>query len=216
MGHFLAAFFGKLAADEVKAWLPRIAHYIVRRAVTRLPVELQDRYLEEWQAYVNDVPGDLSKLLEACGFLVASRKLAGKRWQILSRLCATLLLVLFWPAMIVIYVLLKIRARAEEVVTQYHIVIGDHIHRLSIFSVDSSAPWELRLRHCLRESLPLTEAVYRYDRFHYSMLRGNWRLIGDGYLVRSGFFALPMLLDVISGEISMSIFVSELARWDCI
>lgn len=70
---FVLAILAKLAADELKAWSPRLVERLIRRAVARLPKDQRERMDEEWRAYVNDTPGDLWKLVQACGFLRAAR-----------------------------------------------------------------------------------------------------------------------------------------------
>jgi hypothetical protein len=79
MGHFLAGILGKLFADEVRAWLPWIALQITRIAVWTLPENQRERYDEEWRAHLNEVPGALTKLVIACGFLCAAIKVSPRR-----------------------------------------------------------------------------------------------------------------------------------------
>ena len=55
----------KVVADEFKAWNPKLTGYLVKRAVRRLPLLERERYEEEWTANLDDVPGDLSKMLYA-------------------------------------------------------------------------------------------------------------------------------------------------------
>ena len=72
----LVATFSRLLADDVKAWVPRLADYLIRLAVRRLPVDQRERLAEEWAADVADTPGDLAKLVFACGLICASTKIA--------------------------------------------------------------------------------------------------------------------------------------------
>jgi|HubBroStandDraft_1064217.scaffolds.fasta_scaffold366082_1 hypothetical protein len=58
----IQAILGKLAADEIKAWLPILNQRILNFAVSRLPEEKRKRYVEEWEAHSMDIPGDFSKL----------------------------------------------------------------------------------------------------------------------------------------------------------
>jgi hypothetical protein len=99
MGHFLAALFGKLAADEVKAWLPCIAARLTQAAVRKMPEGQQDRYNEEWRSHLDQVPGEIAKAWAAFGFLRAARTTAASSqasW--LSRLSACAMLVISGPA----------------------------------------------------------------------------------------------------------------------
>lgn len=72
----ISALLSKLLADEFKAWSPRIVQHLTRYAVSRLPKDQQTRYEEEWTSHVNEVPGEVGKLLTATGFLFAARRMA--------------------------------------------------------------------------------------------------------------------------------------------
>jgi ribosomal protein S27AE len=72
----LIATLSRLLADDFKAWVPRLTEYLIRRAVRRLPEDQRERLAEEWTADVADTPGDLAKLVFACGLKCASRKIA--------------------------------------------------------------------------------------------------------------------------------------------
>jgi lipopolysaccharide/colanic/teichoic acid biosynthesis glycosyltransferase len=51
--------------DEVTAWLPRLARWLVRRHASHLQQPLQERMREEWEALLADTPGHLSKVSRA-------------------------------------------------------------------------------------------------------------------------------------------------------
>jgi hypothetical protein len=72
----LVAIFGKLLADDLKAWFPRLTELLINRAVRQLPCDLQERYAEEWRAFVAEIPGEMGKLLCAFGFLWAGWRLS--------------------------------------------------------------------------------------------------------------------------------------------
>jgi hypothetical protein len=42
----------------------------------RLPEKLRERYAEEWQSHVNEVPGVVGKVFDAARFSLAARKMA--------------------------------------------------------------------------------------------------------------------------------------------
>jgi hypothetical protein len=75
LGGVLAALLGAQAIASA----PAIARWTVRRAVVRLPEELQDRYSEEWLRVVEDVPGPLLKLWTALGYVLATGSLVRLR-----------------------------------------------------------------------------------------------------------------------------------------
>lgn len=76
---FLVGTFGtvvsRLLADEFKAWIPWIIQRIIRRAIARLMPDQRERFAEEWQGHVNEVPGDIGKLRVALGLFAAARKM---------------------------------------------------------------------------------------------------------------------------------------------
>lgn len=67
---------GQQAADEFKAWTPRIVQRLIRRASRRLPEALRDRMEEEWSAHAADVPGEVGKIACALGFFAASCRIS--------------------------------------------------------------------------------------------------------------------------------------------
>lgn len=71
----LGTVFSRLLTDEFKAWIPGIIRVVIRRAVVQLPSAQQERFEEEWQSHVNEVPGDIGKLIVAVGFLMAACKM---------------------------------------------------------------------------------------------------------------------------------------------
>jgi hypothetical protein len=83
IGVFFFALFGILAtavsrqlADEFKAWTPRLIKYFIQRAVRQLPESQRKRFTEEWQSHVDEIPGEVGKLIVAFGFLRASSKMS--------------------------------------------------------------------------------------------------------------------------------------------
>jgi lipopolysaccharide/colanic/teichoic acid biosynthesis glycosyltransferase len=66
----------KLLADEFKAWAPSLSSTLLEMAVRGLPAELRERFSEEWRGHLSDVPGDISKIVVACGFVLASLDIA--------------------------------------------------------------------------------------------------------------------------------------------
>jgi hypothetical protein len=80
---FFFALFGIFAtavsrqlADEFKAWTPRLIKYFIQRAVRQLPESQRERFTEEWQSHVDEIPGEVGKLVVAFGFLRASSNMS--------------------------------------------------------------------------------------------------------------------------------------------
>jgi len=69
----LTSAFSQQMADEFKAWTPWLTRRLIDRSVSKLPAELQERYREEWSSDVQDVPGQIGKLVFAAGFIRAAR-----------------------------------------------------------------------------------------------------------------------------------------------
>jgi hypothetical protein len=80
LGLFVVSIFvavlSKIAAEEFAAWSPSVIRSLIKFAVLRLPENKRERFEEEWQAHVNDVPGHIGKLLVAVGFFFAACDIA--------------------------------------------------------------------------------------------------------------------------------------------
>lgn len=83
IGVFFFALFGIFAtavsrqlAEEFKAWTPRFIKYFILRAVRQLPESQRKRFTEEWQSHVDEIPGEVGKLVVAFGFLRASSEMS--------------------------------------------------------------------------------------------------------------------------------------------
>lgn len=70
----LGALAITLLHSEVEAWLPWVAERLRRLAVRPLQGELRIRFEEEWGAYLNEVPGPVSKVICALGFNIAAHR----------------------------------------------------------------------------------------------------------------------------------------------
>jgi hypothetical protein len=64
-----------LIASELFGWSPHIAEWLVRCAARRLVLGMQERMIEEWHAHLQAIPGGLSKIMAAVGFLAATRQI---------------------------------------------------------------------------------------------------------------------------------------------
>jgi lipopolysaccharide/colanic/teichoic acid biosynthesis glycosyltransferase len=49
---------------------------VIRKAVARLPQNQRERFEEEWQSHIDEVPGEIGKIYVALGCLFAARKMA--------------------------------------------------------------------------------------------------------------------------------------------
>lgn len=106
LGAILCAFAAKLLVSEFEAWSPRMIEWLIDRAVSRLPSELQERLSEEWRAFIRDTPGQVMKVLRAYGLARGAKKICLRTidctWteRAASRLFGTQAFVLFLPFVI--------------------------------------------------------------------------------------------------------------------
>jgi lipopolysaccharide/colanic/teichoic acid biosynthesis glycosyltransferase len=75
LGIFGAAISRQLT-DEFKAWTPSLINYLIQRAVRQLPENQRKRREEEWRSHVEEIPGEVGKLIEALDCLRASWKMS--------------------------------------------------------------------------------------------------------------------------------------------
>ena len=71
----IGAAISQLLAEEFKAWVPTIADHMIRFAVSRVPPQLRKRLNEEWHSHIDEIPGTITKLVVAFGFVFASRSI---------------------------------------------------------------------------------------------------------------------------------------------
>jgi hypothetical protein len=64
--------FSRQLVDEFKAWTPWMISSLVAFAVRRLPKDRQERYCEEWQSHVAEIPGEVGKIFTALSFSIAA------------------------------------------------------------------------------------------------------------------------------------------------
>ena len=69
VGAVALAVFGKLLADEVKAWRPKICDAMIECAASQLLPFQRERYIEQWRCDLEEVPGDLFKLYFAADLI---------------------------------------------------------------------------------------------------------------------------------------------------
>jgi hypothetical protein len=69
VGKLIGSIFSKLLTDECKAWLPWLTRRLLAFAVNRLPQRRRERYEEEWNAHIAEIPGELSKFVTAVSII---------------------------------------------------------------------------------------------------------------------------------------------------
>lgn len=76
----LLSILAALLAYEAEAWFPRFVALLIRTSVSALPKRQRERFREEWQAHVDEIPGAIMKIWHAAGFMIASRRMF-PRWR---------------------------------------------------------------------------------------------------------------------------------------
>lgn len=117
------AVMSRLLADDIKAWLPKLTDHVIEQAVKGLPAQERERFAEEWRSYVNDTPGDISKLVVAIGFFHASSRMASSarlsvqeiNAPIAERVLASLMLVAYVPLLVIVVLSIMIETRSTTV-----------------------------------------------------------------------------------------------------
>lgn len=62
IGALALSIFGKVLAEEVKAWRPKICDAMIKCAASQLLPFQRERYIEQWRRDLEEIPGDLFKL----------------------------------------------------------------------------------------------------------------------------------------------------------
>jgi hypothetical protein len=76
---FFAIFCAALSiqvVDEFKAWNPWLIDVLVGQAIRRLPEDQRERYAEQWRGDIEEIPGQIGKLLFAVLLPAAAWKMS--------------------------------------------------------------------------------------------------------------------------------------------
>jgi hypothetical protein len=176
----------KVVSDEFKAWNPRLTSYLLAHAVRRLPPEERERYEEEWNRNLEDIPGDLSKVCYVLSLSHAASSIhkivsaEEKRLPNRQAAAAAITLILLAPLLVLVALLVRISSAGPILVP--HIITGEsgrHIRvwRFRIFSGEMTCDTDVSL------GLPRT-AIGRV-------------------LLKSNVYCLPELWSVMRGDVTM-------------
>jgi hypothetical protein len=81
-GFVLAVMGGlilNILSNDLYDRCPRLARWLLERAVARLPAEERDRYREEWEAHLLECPTKLDQVRHALGAWWGARRIARMR-----------------------------------------------------------------------------------------------------------------------------------------
>jgi len=120
----------RILGDEVKACMPWLTAFLLRRAVQKLPSSQRDRFEEEWASHIEEVPGQVKRLWDATGFIFAAHQITfgesvvtGLARRGFDFLAASMGLTAMAPLFLVIAVLTKIDCGGKSAITR-HVRIG--------------------------------------------------------------------------------------------
>lgn len=82
---FIGAVLLAWLAFEAKAWFPHLLRRIILIAARRLPKREQVRFIEEWSAHLEEVPGGIARLAHALGFIFAAGNMYPRRSAAIKR-----------------------------------------------------------------------------------------------------------------------------------
>jgi Fe-S cluster biosynthesis and repair protein YggX len=112
LGGMLVAALSRLVSDEFKAWRPWIVERLILIAERRLPAKHRKRLAEEWRSYIAEIPGDVGKVIAACGFIKASNTIRGRvSFAPLDQLFSLAALAALFPFLIMVFFSLLIEQR---------------------------------------------------------------------------------------------------------
>ena len=76
VGGIVAALLNVLFIDKLKPLIARFSASLLDLAVQRLPVAQRKRFAEEWASHLNDISGDIGKIVFARGCVSAAHEMA--------------------------------------------------------------------------------------------------------------------------------------------
>lgn len=209
MESFLAAVYaclGKLIADELKAWLPRMTEHVLRAAVTMLPGNQRERYDEEWRSFLADIPGRLSRFIASLGLVKAAYEISNRGIVTYSliRLASVLLILTLAPVFLIAAALARLSDGWAPVLTnEFRGALTDDrtvitlVFRTDEVGLENFGPYvQLHSHHGLRFT-PITDAEAKQTERRF----GPVRLSPTGrLLIRLGLSRLPILINVLRGD----------------
>lgn len=77
----IGAAFSNILSDEFTAWQPWLVQKIIALAVSWMPRNERDRWLEEWTGDCEQTPGQLGKIGRALGFVLSAWKVNGHQFN---------------------------------------------------------------------------------------------------------------------------------------
>ncbi|MGA8610701.1 MAG: sugar transferase [Xanthobacteraceae bacterium] len=198
----LGTAISRQMTDEFKAWTPWIIRHIIDCAVRMLPKNRRERFAEEWPSHVNDIPGDIGKLIFALGCVIAALEIAGIPAAAAKRIfdiaASTAALAALLPMFAFLYV--AVRTECSEPVLFRQRRIGFDGREFTCLKFRTMA---VDAERVLGEYLA-THVDARREWLMTHKLRNDPRITALGrFLRRSSLDELPQFFNVLMGHMSI-------------
>jgi lipopolysaccharide/colanic/teichoic acid biosynthesis glycosyltransferase len=177
VGAILTALVSGFLKEELKAWSGWVVERLIKLSVARLPESQRARFEEEWHSHIDEVPGEIGKLLAAVGFIISAHKISGiaaerNRGKVASEaakravdvLGSTVLLIFLSPVFFLVALAIRLTDKGPVIVRMRRIGMAGREFTMCRFG-------------------------------------GSGRL--SEFLRRVGFADLPQLLNVLRGEMTL-------------
>lgn len=191
---------GRQATREFTAWTPWIIERLIRRAVTKLPESQRERFEEEWRGHIDEIPGDIGKLVAAVGFGSAARQMSSllnsnrnssSARQVFGRAFdmsfSAFALYLLFPVIFIVGLLIRVGSPGPVFFRSAR--LGLHGRPFSV--------WKFRTLECSATSTTPS----RRDRSEFQEALPRITRIGR-FLRRFSMDELPIFINVLRGEMS--------------
>lgn len=198
VGLFLFGIFGaalsRLLADELKGWSSWLVKHVFRTAISRLPEDQRERFAEEWRSHLDEVPGEIGKLVVALGLWSAARKMTlilqpehrgtqvARIWKRILDLAISCTMLLFCaPLFVLIAVAIQLESPGPALIRRRRTGLDGKKFRMYTFRTTA-------------KTLP--------DMSEPS--RPRWRVTRVGHLLRlADLDRLPSLVNVLRGDMAL-------------
>lgn len=170
----LTALCSGFLKEELKAWSGWVVERLIKLSVAHLPESQRARFEEEWHSHVDELPGEIGKLLAATGFIISARrisaiatehrrgKVAGKVVQrTVDVLGSSLMLLILSPLFSLIAVAIRLTASGPVIVVTRRIGMAGREFRMCKFG--GSGRLSEFLRRFSFDELPQLINVLRGD-----------------------------------------------------